>query len=69
MNDQEARHRHLQLFGIRILAILTAGVGVVIISGRWISEPMIGYALFLIGVVEFFVLPQWLVKQWKNQDK
>ncbi len=69
MTDAEARRRHVQLLGIRILAIGTAIVGVVIISGRLIAEPAIGYALFVIGAAEFFALPYWLAKQWKKQDQ
>ncbi len=69
MTEEEARHRHMQLNGIRLVAIITVAFGIAIISGKLIDEPAFGYFLFVLGAVEFFAMPWWLAKQWKKTDE
>ena len=68
MTEDEARRRHHQLSGVRLIACLTVAFGIAIVAGRLFNEPMIGYALVVLGAAEFFGLPWWLTKQWKKMD-
>ncbi|WBY17552.1 hypothetical protein PF049_05240 [Erythrobacteraceae bacterium WH01K] len=68
MTEDEARRRHFQLTGIRVIAVVMVLLGVTIVSGRLIDEPLIGYALVVLGAAEFFALPWFLTRQWKKLD-
>ena len=71
MDSQEklARQRFMLLQLIRLGGAAMAMIGAVIISGRWIDMPMLGYALLVIGAVEFFVLPNLIAKGWRTPDQ
>ena len=71
MDSQEklARQRFMLLQLIRLGGAAMAMIGAVIISGRWIEMPMLGYALLVIGAVEFFVLPNLIAKGWRTPDQ
>jgi hypothetical protein len=69
MTPEEARHRHFQLTGIRLIAVATVIAGIVIVSGRLIDQAWIGYGLFVLGAIEFFALPWFLSRQWKDGDE
>ena len=69
MTDEEARHRHRQLTGVRLTGAATVLLGAAVLSGRWVDWPMVGYGLILLGAVEFFALPQWLLRQWKAGEE
>ena len=68
VTDSEARRRHWHLQGIRLTAIMTTLFGALIVS-NWLPVPeWIGYALFVLGAVEFFALPWIVTKAWKRDD-
>ena len=51
---------------VRLGAALAVLLGIVIISGRLIAVPAIGYALLVAGAFGFFALPVMLAKKWKS---
>ena len=69
MSEHEARRRHLQLTGVRLTGLATVLAGIAVLSGRWVDWTYVGYALVVLGAVEFFVLPRFLVTQWKAGDE
>ncbi|GAA4051487.1 hypothetical protein [Parerythrobacter jejuensis] len=65
-DDEKAKQRFMLLQLARLSGIIMAGLGVLIISGRLVDNPPLGYALFVVGAIEFFVLPIILAKRWKS---
>lgn len=71
MDEQEelARKRFMLLQIIRLGGAVMAMIGAVIISGRLIDMPMLGYVLLIVGAVEFFVLPNLIARGWRTPDQ
>ncbi|WP_284124570.1 hypothetical protein [Parerythrobacter aestuarii] len=71
MDDQEqlARKRFLILQLIRLSGAAMALFGAVIISGRLIDFPELGYLLLVLGAMEFFLLPNLISKSWRTPDQ
>jgi len=55
----------------RFAALAFVIFGVVVISGRIFADapPALGYTLFVVGVVDFFLMPIILKKIWAQQDE
>ncbi|ABC62359.1 hypothetical protein [Erythrobacter litoralis] len=70
MDDQEklARQRFMLLQIIRLGGAAMAMIGAVIISGRWIDSPELGYVLLVLGALEFFIVPNLVAKSWHAPD-
>jgi len=65
--DQRARSRFFIIGAIRLAGAITIALAVAVTFGRFKQVPAeLGYALLLLGVVEFLILPQMLVKRWKS---
>jgi hypothetical protein len=65
--DQRARARFFIIGAVRLAGALTIALAVAISFGRIEGFPgELGYALLALGVIEFLVLPQMLVKRWKS---
>ena len=71
MDEQEklARQRFMLLQIIRLGGAAMAMVGAVIISGRWIDMPELGYVLLVMGALEFFIVPNLVAKSWRTPDQ
>lgn len=71
MDEQEklARQRFMLLQMVRMGGAAMALIAAVIISGRLIDMPMLGYALLVLGAAEFFVLPNLISKSWRTPDQ
>jgi len=65
-DDELAKRRWGLLQLVRLGAALAVLLGIVIISGRLIAVPAIGYALLVAGAFGFFALPVMLAKKWKS---
>ena len=65
-DDELAKRRWGRLQLVRLGAALAVLLGIVIISGRLIAVPAIGYALLVAGAFGFFALPVMLAKKWKS---
>lgn len=65
--DERARTRFFTIGVVRLAGAITIALAVAITFGRFEAVPAeFGYVLLLLGVVEFLVLPQLLVKRWKT---
>lgn len=66
--EQLARKRFFILQLIRLSGAAMALFGAIIISGRVIDFPELGYLLLVLGALEFFLLPNFISKSWRNDD-
>lgn len=65
--DQRARSRFFIIGAIRLAGAITIALAVAVTFGRFKQVPAeLGYVLLLLGMVEFLILPQMLVKRWKS---
>ena len=67
--EQRARQRFMLLQIVRLGGAAMAMIGAVIISGRLIDMPALGYALLVLGALEFFLLPNLIAKGWRTPDQ
>ena len=66
--EQLARKRFFILQMIRLSGAFLALLGAVIISGRLIDMPEIGYVLLVIGVLDLFFVPNLISRSWRSKD-
>lgn len=65
--DRSARSRFFTIGAVRLAGAVTIALAVAISYGRIASVPgELAYVLLALGVIEFLVLPQMLVKRWKS---
>jgi hypothetical protein len=71
MDDRDAlaSQRFFMLQALRLGGAVMAMIGAVIISGRFVDMPALGYVLLVLGAVEFFVLPNMVARKWRSPDK
>lgn len=73
MNDAEAkaRSRFLILNLIRFSALLFIFAGAANVAGKLLPDltPGLGYALLVIGAVDFFAAPILLKRIWRTPDQ
>ncbi len=71
MDEREtlARKRFLTLQMIRLSGAFLALLGAVIISGRLIDMPALGYVLLVLGALELFLLPNIVSRSWRSKDQ
>ena len=67
--EELARKRFMLLQLVRLGGAAMAMLGAVIISGRLIDMPELGYALLVVGALEFFLLPNIVAKNWRSPDE
>jgi uncharacterized membrane protein YGL010W len=65
--DRSARSRFFTIGAVRLAGAVTIALAVAISYSRIDSVPgELAYVLLALGVIEFLVLPQMLVKRWKS---
>lgn len=71
MDEREelARKRFFMLQMIRLSGAIMAMLGAVIISGRLIDIPEIGYVLLVIGALDLFLMPNIITRSWRSKDQ
>lgn len=71
MDEQEtlARKRFFVLQAIRLSGAFLALLGAVIISGRLIDLPELGYVLLVIGALDLFFVPNLMSRSWRSKDQ
>ena len=71
MDEEEklARQRFFLLQMVRLGGAVMAMIGAVILSGRLIDMPELGYVLLVLGAVEFFLLPNLISRGWRTPDQ
>lgn len=68
--DELARKRFMVLNVVRFSAVALILVGMANIAGKLLPEytPVLGYALLLVGAVDFFFAPIVLKRGWRTPD-
>lgn len=61
-----AQARFMVLTMVRLMAAVQVVLGVVIIGGKLGLPYVVGAALVLTGVLEFFLVPRLLARRWKS---
>lgn len=68
--DTQARNRFIVLNIIRLSGAAMLAFGLLTIAGALPAIPMAaGYALFVVGLVEFLVMPVLLSRMWKSPGR
>ncbi|PXW75222.1 hypothetical protein C7451_107193 [Blastomonas natatoria] len=66
-DERRARSRFFVIGAVRLAGAITIALAVAISFGRIAGLPgELGYVLLALGIVEFLLLPQMLVKRWKT---
>jgi hypothetical protein len=66
-DERRARSRFFVIGAVRLAGAVTIALAVAISYGRIEGLPgELGYVLLALGIVEFLLLPQMLVKRWKT---
>ncbi|WP_435418399.1 hypothetical protein WAB17_02135 [Parerythrobacter aurantius] len=71
MDEAEAlaRKRFMVLQAIRLSGAVLALLGAIIISGRLIDIPAVGYVLLVVGALDLFLVPNIVSRQWRSKDR
>ncbi len=69
MTEDQAKGRFFLLSLMRLIAIATVMFGVAIITGNTRANPNAGYVIFVIGAINFFLIPMWLKKVWQAEGQ
>ncbi|UIP06574.1 hypothetical protein LY632_12910 [Erythrobacter sp. SDW2] len=71
MDEREAlaRKRFFMLQMIRLSGAFLALLGAIIISGRLIDIPELGYVLLVIGALDLFLVPNMISRSWRSKDR
>ncbi len=66
--ETKAQYRFLVLNIVRITGAVMLVLGLAVIAREAFGLPKVaGYVLFLVGFVDFLVVPVFLAKRWKSQ--
>lgn len=64
-----AAGRFLMLQIVRLGGVLMVVIGAMMLAGTLDAPDAVGFALMVMGVVEFFVLPLLLARMWRSGDE
>ncbi|QKG70215.1 hypothetical protein [Erythrobacter mangrovi] len=66
--DERAARRFWLLQFMRLSGLALVLVGAMILAGTIEQSEAVGVALFVIGAVDFFVMPIVLARRWKSDE-
>lgn len=66
--DERAARRFWLLQFMRLSGLALVLVGAMILAGTIEQSEAVGAALFVIGAVDFFVMPIVLARRWKSDE-
>jgi hypothetical protein len=69
MNDQDealARNRYMIIQMLRIFGVGLTIVGILIVRGKIDLDPIVGYALIVVGLLDAFGTPLVLARKWRT---
>ncbi|APG63341.1 hypothetical protein LPB140_11705 [Sphingorhabdus lutea] len=65
-----AKNRFFLLGIVRLVGAIFAMVGLAIIFNGFANQPkIVGYGLFINGMIGFAILPMMIAKKWKNDNQ
>ncbi len=62
-----ARFAAMQL--VRVISMAIALLGAIIVSERWITAPVLGTMMLILGAAAFFFVPIRMARKWKSRDE
>jgi hypothetical protein len=66
-DDTKAQYRFLMLNLVRVTGAVMLVIGLAVIARGTFGLPKsAGYVLFLVGFIDFLVVPVFLAKRWKS---
>lgn len=69
-DDARARNRWAALQAARLAGVALVILGILITQGIWgfgaERGRLVGYAVIVIGLIDLFVLPQFLARRWRT---
>jgi hypothetical protein len=66
-DDTKAQYRFLMLNLVRVIGAVMLVIGLAVIARGTFGLPKsVGYVLFLVGFIDFLVVPVFLAKRWKS---
>ena len=68
-NSDPARSRHFLISAVRLSGAIMVMLGLLGSNGVLPLPDMVSYALIILGVVEFFVMPLFLAKRWSSRGE
>ena len=68
MTDEEAkaRARFFTISALQIGGAMMVLLGILIAAGRLAAPPVAGYALIVVGLVDFAIVPRLLARRWRT---
>jgi hypothetical protein len=68
MTEEQAKKRFFLLNFVRLIGLAMVLFGVANIAGKILPElsPLLGQGLLVMGAIEFFVVPVFIKKMWRN---
>jgi hypothetical protein len=68
-DDTKAQYRFLMLNLVRVTGAVMLVIGLAVIARGTFGLPKsAGYVLFLVGFIDFLVVPVFLAKRWKSRS-
>jgi hypothetical protein len=64
--DEQARNRFMVIQAMRIAGVAMVLIGILIVRGRIDVDPIAGYILIAVGLVDVFAVPLVLARQWRT---
>lgn len=69
-DDTRAQYRFLVINICRITGAIMLVIGLAVIAREAFGLPkIVGYGLFLLGMIDFLLVPVYLSKRWKSAPK
>jgi hypothetical protein len=68
-DDTKAQYRFLMINLVRVTGAVMLVIGLAVIARGTFGLPKsVGYVLFLVGFIDFLVVPVFLAKRWKSRS-
>jgi hypothetical protein len=64
--DALARGRYWVITAVRLAGAAMVVVGLLIYNGNIQTDPLVGYFLIVVGLVDVFLMPMVLARKWRT---
>ena len=64
--DDKARNRYFIIQALRIVGVAMVVAGIAMVRGKFGGEPLVGYVLIVIGLLDTFGTPVLLARKWRT---
>ena len=64
--DDLARNRYMVMAAVRLAGAAMVVVGLLIYNGNIETDPLVGYFLIAVGLVDVFLMPLVLARKWRT---